>query len=164
MGVDSIIFMRPGDRPQGLFRRVTQSCHFSVVWFQLFTPTLPADCLDAADSLALGRGSERVATRRGCFLMTQKPKKETNKKPTRKKAQVTGENSPEKLPTRTLPEILESVRRSFEKKIVDESGFKPTLAEYLKLLQMQREMDTEESLPREIRVTWVDPPELSEET
>ena len=35
--------------------------------------------------------------------------------------------------------------------------FKPTLSEYLKLVQLEREFEEEET--REIRVTWVDPEE-----
>jgi hypothetical protein len=34
---------------------------------------------------------------------------------------------------------------------------KVTLADYVRLVQLKRELDEEE--PKEIRVTWVDPPE-----
>lgn len=37
--------------------------------------------------------------------------------------------------------------------------FKPTLGDYLKLLQLEQEM--EEAGPTEIKVTWVDPESLS---
>lgn len=39
------------------------------------------------------------------------------------------------------------------------ADFKPTLSEYLKLLQMEKEM--EEDGPTEIQVTWIDPASLS---
>jgi hypothetical protein len=40
------------------------------------------------------------------------------------------------------------------------SDFKPTLGDYLKLLQIEKEM--EEVSPKEIRVTWVNPPKKSD--
>jgi hypothetical protein len=59
-------------------------------------------------------------------------------------------------PSRCLPEVIKTAREAFEKKLQGES-FKPTLAEYLKLLQFEQEMTQEEEAPREITVTWVEP-------
>jgi hypothetical protein len=87
-----------------------------------------------------------------------------NKPPIRKRVVVAIDKAePGELPTRSLPEILCAALKSFEQKMAEEEGFKPTLGEYLKLLQMQRDLDLEVALPREITVTWVDPPEISEE-
>jgi len=40
-------------------------------------------------------------------------------------------------------------------KKIEEPDWKPTLAEYLKLLQLEQEF--EEESPKEIKVTWVEP-------
>jgi hypothetical protein len=87
-----------------------------------------------------------------------------HKQPARKRVVVTIDKAePGELPARSLPEILCAALKSFEQKMTEEEGFKPTLGEYLKLLQMQRDLDLEVALPREITVTWVDPAEISEE-
>jgi hypothetical protein len=67
-------------------------------------------------------------------------------------------------PIRSLQEMLNAALKTFEERINTKEGFRPTLAEYLKLLQMQRELDLELAIPREVTVTWVDPPEFFEET
>lgn len=59
-------------------------------------------------------------------------------------------------PKRSLPEVIKNAREAFEKKLKDKE-FKPTLAEYLKLLQFEQEMTQKDELPREITVTWVEP-------
>jgi len=53
-----------------------------------------------------------------------------------------------------ISELLLKAIKGFEKKL-DAQDFKPSLAEYLKLLQMGKEMEEQE--PKEIKVTWVDP-------
>ena len=50
--------------------------------------------------------------------------------------------------------VLENVLKKMEEKL-GTAEFKPSLADYLKLLQMEKEIGEEG--PREIRVTWVDP-------
>jgi hypothetical protein len=59
-------------------------------------------------------------------------------------------------PERRLPELVRKALEAFEKRLDDEN-FKPTLAEYLKLLQFEQEVTQEEEIPREITVTWVEP-------
>jgi hypothetical protein len=59
---------------------------------------------------------------------------------------------------------LSTVLRSFEKRLVDEKDFKPTLAEYLKLRQFERELQLDAELPREIKITWIEPDWASKET
>ena len=52
------------------------------------------------------------------------------------------------------------------KERIESKDFKPTLAEYLKLLDAQQEyeqQDAENGGPKEIKVTWVEPPNTSEE-
>jgi hypothetical protein len=51
-----------------------------------------------------------------------------------------------------IAELLGKAAESFKGR---ESEFKPTLAEYLKLVQMEKEFEEEET--REITVTWVEP-------
>jgi hypothetical protein len=57
---------------------------------------------------------------------------------------------------RRLPDLVRKALGAFEKRLNDEN-FKPTLAEYLKLLQFEQEVTQEDELPREITVTWVEP-------
>jgi hypothetical protein len=59
-------------------------------------------------------------------------------------------------PERGLPELVRKALEAFEKRLDDEN-FKPTLAEYLKLLQFEQEVAQEDESPREITVTWVEP-------
>jgi hypothetical protein len=60
-----------------------------------------------------------------------------------------------------ISELLLKAIEGFENRM-NAQDFKPTVAEYLKLLQMQQEMDATEDGPKEIKVTWVDPVETSE--
>ena len=57
--------------------------------------------------------------------------------------------------------VLEGVIQTMEKSI-GTAEFKPSLADYLKLVQWQKEIG--EELPKEIKVTWVEPVEPSTET
>jgi hypothetical protein len=57
-------------------------------------------------------------------------------------------------------ELLEKTLSQFENKIT-KAEYEPTVAEYVKLLQLGREMGQEDE-PKEIRVTWVGPNETSE--
>src|SRR5579864_2312516 len=52
--------------------------------------------------------------------------------------------------------VLKRLLKSVEKKLSGED-VKATLGDYIKLVQLQKEMDDEQ--PREIRVTWVEPAE-----
>jgi len=56
-----------------------------------------------------------------------------------------------------IAELLEKAADSFAGR--SEEGFKPTLSEYLKLVQLEREFEEEDL--REVKVTWVDPSESS---
>jgi hypothetical protein len=51
-----------------------------------------------------------------------------------------------------IAELLGAAADSFTKKTEE---FKPTLAEYLKLIQLEKEFEEEQ--PRDIRVMWVEP-------
>jgi hypothetical protein len=51
---------------------------------------------------------------------------------------------------------IETLMRRFEKTLQDK-GVKLTVAEYIRLLQLRKELDVEE--PKEIKVTWVEPTE-----
>ena len=57
--------------------------------------------------------------------------------------------------------ILEKVISNMETKLTKEE-FKPSLADYLKLVQLEKEVGEEE--PKEIKVTWVEPVKSSTET
>jgi hypothetical protein len=52
-------------------------------------------------------------------------------------------------------ELLERTIEKFEVKIKQQE-YEPTVAEYVKLLQLEREMGEEDD-PKEIKVTWVVP-------
>jgi hypothetical protein len=57
-------------------------------------------------------------------------------------------------------DLLERTIEQFENKIT-KTEYEPTVAEYVKLLQLGREMGQEDE-PKEIKVTWVGPNETSE--
>jgi hypothetical protein len=53
-----------------------------------------------------------------------------------------------------VSELLSKAIAAFETRI-KEKDFKPTIAEYLKLVQMEQELEQDEA--KEIKVTWIDP-------
>jgi hypothetical protein len=57
-----------------------------------------------------------------------------------------------------IAKLLDSLIGGIETRIKDKE-LKPTMAEYLKLLQMEQEIEQES--PKEIKVTWVDPATIS---
>jgi hypothetical protein len=57
-----------------------------------------------------------------------------------------------------LTEFLETALTDIENKL-DAHEIKPTMGDYLKLLQMEQEI--EQGAPKEIKVTWVEPTEPS---
>jgi hypothetical protein len=57
-----------------------------------------------------------------------------------------------------ISNLLEKTIKAFEKRI-DTPDFKPTIAEYLKLVQLEQE--SEQETPKEIKVTWIDPAVMS---
>jgi len=57
-------------------------------------------------------------------------------------------------------ELVEDAIAQFDAKI-KKAGFEPTVAEYVKLLQLGQELGQEDEA-REIKVTWVGPNETSE--
>lgn len=60
-----------------------------------------------------------------------------------------------------VSELLLKAIEGFETRM-NAQDFKPTVAEYLKLLQMEQDLDATENRPKEIKVTWVDPATTSE--
>jgi hypothetical protein len=60
------------------------------------------------------------------------------------------------MPKRRLPDLVSRALEAFERRLESED-FKPTLAEYLRLLQVEKELAQEVEGPREITVTWVEP-------
>ena len=82
----------------------------------------------------------------------------------RKKATTKAEEQAQQAPTSCrqclrYQEILAKAIEGFEKRI-NEGDFKPTVAEYLKLLQLEQE--TAQETAKEIKVTWIDPPLTSD--
>jgi len=53
--------------------------------------------------------------------------------------------------------VVKELVQKVEEKLQADVKTKATLADYIKLVQLQKELEEEE--PREIRVTWVDPEE-----
>jgi hypothetical protein len=53
-----------------------------------------------------------------------------------------------------LAQLISKAREGFEARLRDKD-LKLTLADYLKLIQMEKEID--DGKPREIKVTWVNP-------
>jgi hypothetical protein len=56
--------------------------------------------------------------------------------------------------TLRISELLATMIQKFEDRLKSDD-FKPTLGDYLKLLQMEQEIEQES--PKEVKVTWVDP-------
>jgi hypothetical protein len=69
------------------------------------------------------------------------------------------ENWPQVRERVRVGELLERIVVDLEEQIKDEK-FHATTAEYLKLIQLQKEFDQDEA--KEIRVTWINPSESSE--
>jgi hypothetical protein len=55
-----------------------------------------------------------------------------------------------------ISELLTAAMMNFEAG-ANQKEFRPSLAEYLKLLQLEREFEDDE--PKEITVTWIEPKE-----
>ena len=62
----------------------------------------------------------------------------------------------EELPRRQV-ELIDMALRAFEHRLLHDENLKPTLTEYLKLLQVEKEVAQEKEGPREITVTWIEP-------
>ena len=71
---------------------------------------------------------------------------------------VQEEKAPKTLRIR-IADLLDKAITGIETRFAA-NDFKPTIADYLKLLQMEIELEQEEI--REIKVTWVEPPVTSE--
>jgi hypothetical protein len=96
--------------------------------------------------------------------MASNNKLKKNKAPPARKSNLATEvNAQEEPSPGRLTDFLSKALRSFEQKLINDEAFKPTLAEYLKLLQIERELKLEAELPREITVTWIEPAGSSEE-
>jgi hypothetical protein len=54
-----------------------------------------------------------------------------------------------------IVEVLEDAITKVKAKL-ESPDYKPSVADFLKLLEVQQELDRAE--PKEIRVTWIDPP------
>jgi hypothetical protein len=66
------------------------------------------------------------------------------------------------LPQQGMSDVLAKALATFEKNLTSDT-LKLTLAEYLKIAQVKRELDSEFDRPREITITWVDTARLSDE-
>ena len=56
-----------------------------------------------------------------------------------------------------VAELLDKTIAKFEKNFADDPN--PSLAEYLKLVQLKKELDEDTEAAKEIKVTWVEPEE-----
>jgi hypothetical protein len=59
-----------------------------------------------------------------------------------------------------IAEILAKAVKAIEERL-ETKDFKPTMGDYLKLLQLEHEIDEEK--PKEVKVTWVEPVESEPE-
>jgi hypothetical protein len=57
---------------------------------------------------------------------------------------------------RATRERIHKLLTDIESRFESDSG-KASVADYIRLLQLERELEEEDKEPREIRVTWVDP-------
>jgi hypothetical protein len=59
---------------------------------------------------------------------------------------------------RATKDRIHKLLTDIESRFESESG-KASVADYIRLLQLERELEEDDEGPREIRVTWVDPQE-----
>jgi hypothetical protein len=62
---------------------------------------------------------------------------------------------------RSKAEVVEQIIEKVEQRLGD-GEMKPTLGDYIRLVQLQKELEEEE--PGEITVTWVDPDKTESDT
>ncbi len=60
---------------------------------------------------------------------------------------------------RSLPDLVKNALNAFERRLNENGNLQPTLAEYLKLLQFEKEHAPEVEGITEITVTWIEPEE-----
>jgi hypothetical protein len=70
----------------------------------------------------------------------------------------------EDLPPPRLSDLLAEALRVIEQKLIDDEAFRSTLAEYLTLLQVERDLQLETDKPTEITAKCVALARLSKET
>ena len=58
-------------------------------------------------------------------------------------------------------DVVERLLRKVERKLADDADLKATVGDYIRLLQLQKELQDEE--PREIEVRWIDPEKLEKD-
>lgn len=80
-----------------------------------------------------------------------------NKQKTKPRAKKTESAKPAE---RRQAEVVRTLVKKVEKKLGART-MKPTLGDYIRLVQLQKELEYDE--PREIRVTWVETPETKTE-
>jgi hypothetical protein len=89
-------------------------------------------------------------------------------------AEKTVESDPDALECERCPHWKEIRRRLRVSKLLTtaivklearfrEADFKPTVGDYLKLVEMEEELEQVSQMPKEIKVTWVDPTTSSSE-
>lgn len=61
---------------------------------------------------------------------------------------------------RELPSLISKALKAFEDRLQNED-LRPSLADYLKLLQFEQELTKKDEKPKEIKVTWVEPVSVS---
>jgi hypothetical protein len=71
-------------------------------------------------------------------------------------SELKDQDSTEGVALPRLADFLQRAIKAFNDKL-DKSEIKPTIGDYLKLLQLERELDQERETPKEIRVSWVEP-------
>jgi murein L,D-transpeptidase YcbB/YkuD len=88
-------------------------------------------------------------------------KKEAAKEDSHKACRECGNWKEAKERVRLL-ELLESAINKMQEALTAD-GFKPTIADYQKLVQMEKDIDEAASDAKEIRVTWVEPTDSESE-
>jgi hypothetical protein len=64
------------------------------------------------------------------------------------------EKETEAVPAESQASVIKKIRERVEQKL-SENDVKVTLADYIRLVQLEKELEEDE--PREIKVTWVNP-------
>ena len=73
----------------------------------------------------------------------------TKKKPAKNRI------SEEKPAKDRISDLLDTALKKFEERVA-QADFNPSVADYLKLMQLKKELEEEEQEIREIKVTWIE--------
>ena len=101
------------------------------------------------------RRQESVEVQPG-LEMVDRETTETESRETESRQSASMQDEGRETESRELPALISKALKAFEDRLQSED-FRPSLADYLKLLQFEQELKKHDKKPTEIKVTWVEP-------